>query len=79
MYKLEVDPRRDDVVLMNEGSMVQFLFSGYGQTEFRNPHMETCRHTKKFQLRAQNLELAVNRSMHPRLNLLITLNKTNLT
>ena len=25
-----------------------FLFSGYGQTGFWNPHMETCRHTKNF-------------------------------
>ena len=24
------------------------------QTRFWNPHMETCRHTKKFQLKAQN-------------------------
>ena len=31
-----------------------FLISGCGQTRFWNPHMETCRHTLKFQLKAQN-------------------------
>ena len=24
----------------------RFLFSGYGQTRFGNPNMETCRYTK---------------------------------
>ena len=35
------------------------------QTRFWNPHMETCRH-KKFQLKAQNLWLAVDPYMPPR-------------
>ena len=35
----------------------RFLFSGYEQTEFWNPHMETCRRTKipitsKFKIRS---------------------------
>ena len=29
----------------------RFISSGYGQTGFRNPHMETCRHTKNFILK----------------------------
>ena len=36
------------------------------QTQFWNPHMETCRHTKKFQLKAQNKWLAVDPYMPPR-------------
>ena len=36
----------------------RFHFSGYRQTRFQNPHMETCLHTKKFQFK--NLELRVS-------------------
>ena len=55
-----------DVSITNVGLILTklwwFLFSGHGhtdrqtdrQTGFWNPHMETCRHTKKFQLKAQN-------------------------
>ena len=39
-----------DVSITNVGltltKLWRFLFSGYGQTRFWNPHMETCRHTK---------------------------------
>ena len=41
-----------DVSITNVGLMLTklwwYLFSGYGQTGFWNPHMETCRHTKNF-------------------------------
>ena len=37
-----------------------------GQTRFWNPHIETCRHTKNFQLKAQNEWLAVDPYMPPR-------------
>ena len=37
------------------------------QTRFRNPHMETCRHTKNFDSKLNIKELAVDRYMHPRM------------
>ena len=41
-----------DVSITNVGLILTklwwFLFSGYGQTRFWNPHMEKCRHTKNF-------------------------------
>ena len=38
------------------------------QARFWNPHMETCRHTKKkIQLKDQNYELGVDRYTHPRM------------
>ena len=41
-----------DVSITNVGLILTklwwYLFSGCGQTRFWNPHMETCRHTKKF-------------------------------
>ena len=41
-----------DVSITNVGLILTklwwFLFSGYRQTRFWNPHMETCRHTKNF-------------------------------
>ena len=47
-----------DVSITNVGLILTklrwLLHSGYRQTRFWNPHMETCRHTKKIQLKAQN-------------------------
>ena len=46
-----------DVSITNVGLILTklwwFPFSGYGQTRFCNPHMETCRHTKNFKSKLQ--------------------------
>ena len=50
-----IDASITNVGLIDEARVISFLgVRTDRQTRFWNPHMETCRHKKNFQLKAQN-------------------------
>ena len=68
------------LIITNVGlilTKLRFLLSGYGQTRFQNRHENMSTH-QTFHVRAQNLELAVDPSMHPKMTGIHNLGNLNL-